>query len=49
MMENHNQEHVKSRKSNSKRSQNLGLSLSSKDSFKDWECGPGYKCEKILG
>ena len=45
-----NQEQAKARKSTSKRGSNsLGLNLGSKDSFKDWECGPGYKCEKLLG
>jgi len=40
----------KARKSNaSKRGGgSLGLNFS-KDNFKDWDCGPGYKCEKLLG
>lgn len=44
------QNNSKARKSNaSKRAGNsLGLNLG-KDNLKDWDCGPGYKCEKLLG
>lgn len=41
---------LKSRKTATSKRSGASLGLNSdKSKLKDWDCGPGYKCEKILG